>query len=71
MTSLYNLNCPYLSAVGEPINTEAWEWYHSVVGDGRCPVVDTWWQTGNWKHSDVRNLSATGDIFFNGHQNAI
>uniref|UniRef100_A0A4W6CZS5 Acetyl-coenzyme A synthetase n=1 Tax=Lates calcarifer TaxID=8187 RepID=A0A4W6CZS5_LATCA len=34
-----------LGSVGEPINTEAWEWYHSVVGDGRCPVVDTWWQT--------------------------
>uniref|UniRef100_H3DG14 Acetyl-coenzyme A synthetase n=1 Tax=Tetraodon nigroviridis TaxID=99883 RepID=H3DG14_TETNG len=33
------------TAVGEPINTEAWEWYHRVVGDGRCPVVDTWWQT--------------------------
>ncbi|KAI4802498.1 hypothetical protein KUCAC02_020332 [Chaenocephalus aceratus] len=30
---------------GEPINTEAWEWYHRVVGNGRCPVVDTWWQT--------------------------
>ncbi|XP_077367667.1 acetyl-coenzyme A synthetase 2-like, mitochondrial isoform X1 [Festucalex cinctus] len=34
-----------LGSVGEPINTEAWEWYHAVVGDGRCPVVDTWWQT--------------------------
>nr|XP_019953329.1 PREDICTED: acetyl-coenzyme A synthetase 2-like, mitochondrial [Paralichthys olivaceus] len=34
-----------LGSVGEPINTEAWEWYHSVVGDRRCPVVDTWWQT--------------------------
>src|SRR3954452_13756959 len=31
--------------VGEPINPEAWEWYHRVVGDGRCPIVDTWWQT--------------------------
>ncbi|MEO0792424.1 MAG: AMP-binding protein, partial [Pseudomonadota bacterium] len=31
--------------VGEPINPEAWQWYHSVVGDGRCPIVDTWWQT--------------------------
>src|SRR3954449_898041 len=30
---------------GEPINPEAWEWYHRVVGDGRCPIVDTWWQT--------------------------
>lgn len=34
-----------LGSVGEPINPEAWRWYHSVVGDGRCPVVDTWWQT--------------------------
>lgn len=34
-----------LGSVGEPINTEAWEWYHRVVGDGRCPIVDTWWQT--------------------------
>ena len=34
-----------LGTVGEPINPEAWEWYHKVVGDERCPVVDTWWQT--------------------------
>ena len=34
-----------LGSVGEPINPEAWEWYHRVVGDDRCPVVDTWWQT--------------------------
>ncbi|WP_374293535.1 acetate--CoA ligase [Sphingomonas sp.] len=34
-----------LGTVGEPINPEAWDWYHRVVGDGRCPVVDTWWQT--------------------------
>ncbi len=34
-----------LGTVGEPINPEAWEWYHRVVGDGRCPIVDTWWQT--------------------------
>ncbi|KAF7251958.1 Acetyl-coenzyme A synthetase 2-like, mitochondrial [Varanus komodoensis] len=34
-----------LGSVGEPINTKAWEWYFNVVGDGRCPVVDTWWQT--------------------------
>ncbi len=34
-----------LGSVGEPINPEAWDWYHRVVGDGRCPVVDTWWQT--------------------------
>ena len=34
-----------LGSVGEPINPEAWEWYHRVVGGGRCPIVDTWWQT--------------------------
>jgi acetyl-CoA synthetase len=34
-----------LGSVGEPINPEAWEWYFQVVGEGRCPVVDTWWQT--------------------------
>src|SRR3954467_9195330 len=36
---------PLLGWVGEPINPEAWLWYHRVVGDGRCPIVDTWWQT--------------------------
>jgi acetyl-CoA synthetase len=34
-----------LGSVGEPINPEAWEWYYHVVGEGRCPIVDTWWQT--------------------------
>jgi acetyl-CoA synthetase len=34
-----------LGTVGEPINPEAWQWYHDVVGDGRCEIVDTWWQT--------------------------
>lgn len=34
-----------LGTVGEPINPEAWQWYHRVVGGGRCPIVDTWWQT--------------------------
>ena len=34
-----------LGTVGEPINPEAWEWYYHVVGEGRCPIVDTWWQT--------------------------
>ncbi|QQV78697.1 acetate--CoA ligase [Sphingomonas aliaeris] len=34
-----------LGTVGEPINPEAWRWYHQVVGEGRCPIVDTWWQT--------------------------
>ncbi|HTN33450.1 MAG TPA: acetate--CoA ligase [Marinobacter sp.] len=36
-----------LGSVGEPINPEAWEWYHRVMGNGKCPVVDTWWQTEN------------------------
>jgi acetyl-CoA synthetase len=36
-----------LGTVGEPINPEAWLWYHRVIGGGRCPVVDTWWQTEN------------------------
>src|SRR5688500_20233456 len=34
-----------LGTVGEPINPKAWLWYHQVIGGGRCPVVDTWWQT--------------------------
>ena len=34
-----------LGSVGEPINPEAWEWYYHVVGEGRCPIADTWWQT--------------------------
>jgi len=34
-----------LGTVGEPINEEAWRWYHDIVGEGRCPIVDTWWQT--------------------------
>jgi len=42
-TSRASLNI--LGSVGEPINPEAWEWYYEVVGDERCPIVDTWWQT--------------------------
>ncbi|MET0375731.1 MAG: acetate--CoA ligase [Rhizorhabdus sp.] len=34
-----------LGTVGEPINPEAWRWYHDIVGEGRCPIIDTWWQT--------------------------
>ncbi|MFW2083925.1 AMP-binding protein, partial [Acinetobacter guillouiae] len=34
-----------LGTVGEPINPEAWNWYYTVVGESRCPIVDTWWQT--------------------------
>ncbi len=39
-----------LGSVGEPINPEAWEWYYRVVGDERCPIVDTWWQTETGGH---------------------
>ena len=39
-----------LGTVGEPINPEAWEWYYRVVGDERCPIVDTWWQTETGGH---------------------
>jgi len=39
-----------LGSVGEPINPEAWEWYYRVVGDNRCPVIDTWWQTETGGH---------------------
>ena len=39
-----------LGSVGEPINPEAWRWYHEVVGEGRCPIMDTWWQTETGGH---------------------
>ncbi len=39
-----------LGSVGEPINPEAWRWYHDIVGEGRCPVMDTWWQTETGGH---------------------
>lgn len=39
-----------LGSVGEPINPESWQWYHRVVGGGRCPIVDTWWQTETGGH---------------------
>jgi acetyl-CoA synthetase len=39
-----------LGTVGEPINPEAWLWYHNVVGNGKCPIVDTWWQTETGGH---------------------
>ncbi len=39
-----------LGTVGEPINPEAWRWYHAVVGEGRCPIMDTWWQTETGGH---------------------
>ena len=45
VTSTSRRSLKLLGTVGEPINPEAWEWYHRVVGEGRCPIVDTWWQT--------------------------
>lgn len=39
-----------LGSVGEPINEEAWHWYYTIVGDGKCPVIDTWWQTETGGH---------------------
>ncbi len=60
-----------LGSVGEPINPEAWEWYHSVVGERRCPIVDTWWQTETGGHmitpfpgaTDLKPGSATRPVF--------
>jgi acetyl-CoA synthetase len=47
----YNLkSLRILGTVGEPINPEAWMWYHTVVGESRCPIVDTWWQTETGAH---------------------
>ncbi|MCZ6711513.1 MAG: acetate--CoA ligase [Gammaproteobacteria bacterium] len=45
VTSTSRATLKLLGTVGEPINPEAWEWYHGVVGERRCPIVDTWWQT--------------------------
>ncbi len=42
-----------LGSVGEPINPEAWMWYHARIGGGRCPIVDTWWQTETGAHHDL------------------
>ena len=60
-----------LGTVGEPINPEAWEWYHRVVGEERCPIVDTWWQTETGAHMltplpgaiDMKPGSATRPFF--------
>lgn len=60
-----------LGTVGEPINPEAWEWYHRVVGESRCPIVDTWWQTETGAHmltplpgaTDLKPGSATRPFF--------
>lgn len=60
-----------LGSVGEPINHEAWLWYHNIVGEGRCPIVDTWWQTETGGHlitplpgaTDLKPGSATKPFF--------
>lgn len=60
-----------LGTVGEPINPEAWEWYYNVVGEKRCPIVDTWWQTETGGHmitplpgaTDLKPGSATTPFF--------
>ncbi len=60
-----------LGSVGEPINPEAWRWYHDVVGEGRCPILDTWWQTETGGHmitplpgaTDLKPGSATKPFF--------
>ena len=50
VTSCDRSSLKILGTVGEPINPEVWEWYHKVVGDQRCPIVDTWWQTETGGH---------------------
>jgi acetyl-CoA synthetase len=50
VTSTSRKSLRLLGTVGEPINPEAWEWYYRVVGEGRCPIVDTWWQTETGGH---------------------
>jgi acetyl-CoA synthetase len=48
-----------LGSVGEPINPEAWMWYRDVIGGGKTPIVDTWWQTETGAHHDVRRCPAS------------
>jgi acetyl-CoA synthetase len=50
VTSTSRNSLRLLGTVGEPINPEAWEWYYQVVGESRCPIVDTWWQTETGAH---------------------
>ncbi len=51
-----------LGTVGEPINPEAWMWYHNVIGGGRCPIVDTWWQTETGCHMITPQPGATPTV---------
>lgn len=71
VTSTERNSLRLLGTVGEPINPEAWHWYHTVVGDERCPIVDTWWQTETGAHlltplpgaTDLKPGSATLPFF--------
>lgn len=71
LTSTSRKSLRILGTVGEPINPEAWEWYYQVVGGGRCPVMDTWWQTETGGHmitplpgvTDLKPGSATLPFF--------
>jgi acetyl-CoA synthetase len=50
VTQTSRVSLKLLGTVGEPINPEAWRWYHAIIGEGRCPIVDTWWQTETGGH---------------------
>jgi acetyl-CoA synthetase len=71
VTSTSRASLRLLGTVGEPINPEAWEWYYGVVGESRCPIVDTWWQTETGAHMltplpgaiDLKPGSATVPFF--------
>ena len=71
VTSTSRSSLRILGTVGEPISPEAWEWYYHVVGDSRCPIVDTWWQTETGGHmitplpgaTDLKPGSATLPFF--------
>jgi acetyl-CoA synthetase len=71
VTSTSRASLKILGTVGEPINPEAWEWYYHVVGDSRCPIMDTWWQTETGGHmitplpgvTDLKPGSATLPFF--------
>jgi acetyl-coenzyme A synthetase (EC 6.2.1.1) len=71
VTSSSRASLRILGTVGEPINPEAWEWYYRVVGDSRCPIMDTWWQTETGAHmltplpgvTDLKPGSATLPFF--------
>ncbi|MGQ9425544.1 acetate--CoA ligase [Gilvimarinus sp. F26214L] len=71
VTSTSRRSLRLLGTVGEPINPEAWEWYYRIVGESRCPVVDTWWQTETGGHmltplpgaTDLKPGSATLPFF--------